>query len=189
MSSDSSENVATQAVTVEKLLSATHVAYLSGFNLLLILILRSFHDLVSMKRRLEASNLAMTKQALGAQKAYDQLSEQQSTDEASAKKKKKKDEGDEGGAKKTGGDGTGEAERKLAKLASENKELLAELSEAKKAEKTLRVDNDALLRQSKSQSEEYKRLVAAHASLRDQMQEADEYMLIDKSQGGGKKDN
>ena len=40
MLSDSSENVATQAVTVEKLFSATHVAYLSGFDLLLLLIIK-----------------------------------------------------------------------------------------------------------------------------------------------------
>lgn len=184
MSSDSSENVATQAVTVEKLLSATHVAYLSGINLLLVLILRSLHDLVSTKRRLEASNLAMKKQALGAQAAYNQLSEQQKPAGGPAPEKGRRE--DDGGG---GRAGDRAAQEKLAKLASENKELLTELAAARSREKSLKVDNDALLRQSKSQSDEYKRLVAAHASLRDQMQEADEYMLIDKSQGGGKKDN
>ena len=70
-------------------------------------------------------------------------------------------------------------------LEKEKEALLEELKEAKSHMRSLKIDNEALVRQSEGQSESYKRLVDSHMSLREQMQEADEYMLIDKQ---GKKE-
>lgn len=180
MSSDSSENVATQAVTVEKLLSVTHTAYMSGFNLLLLLVLRALHTLVATQRRMEASTLAMQKQAAGLQAAYSQLSDEKTT----TTKKKGSDLGKDDGSKRGGGEDSDSA-AVVRSLEKEKEALLEELKEAKSHMRSLKIDNEALVRQSEGQSESYKRLVDSHMSLREQMQEADEYMLIDKQ---GKKE-
>ena len=116
---------------------------------------------MSKQRRMDASAVAMKKQAAGLQAAYEQLSSE------SREKGKSSSEADGNTSDKYDRNNKDIVGEKLDKLSSENKNLLKEVSDLKTEKSSLQIQYDAMQRQAQNQSNEYKRLAAAHASLRE----------------------